>query len=82
MPARAFLYTLDQIAAMLAYTKGSLKTHVIFFEGSTGRMPPTRMRAKNIARMGDIPEWRVTEDEFRRWMKLKGFKLGKDRIFR
>jgi hypothetical protein len=47
----------------------------IYFEGrSTGSRRTDLMQARNIAPANEKPEWRVTEREFIRWMKTKGYR--------
>ena len=76
LPARTFLYTLDQIAFMLSLSEQTLKTHYIHYYGrSVGPRPHDRMEAKDIAPNGEKPEWRVAEAEFIRYLKYKGFRI-------
>lgn len=75
LPPRVFLYTLDQIAMMLNLEQTSLERGYIYFEGrSIGARPPTKMVARNIAPPDKNAEWRVTEREFIRWMRGRGFR--------
>lgn len=77
LPPRVFLYTLDQIAMMLGLEMQSLKNSHIFFEGRhVGTKPKMKMRARDISGEDDSkPDWRVTEFEFKRWLKLHGFRV-------
>jgi hypothetical protein len=75
MPARVFLFTLDQISVMLDISERQIKEKYLYFEGrSIGTKRRDLMIARNIAGQNDTPDWRVTEREFIRWMKVKGFK--------
>lgn len=75
LPPRAFLFTLDQVAMMIAVTERSLKQAYVYFEGrSTGRRSLDLMIAINIAPEKEKPEWRVSERELIRWLKKKGFR--------
>jgi len=77
LPARPFLYTLDQIATILNITEASLKSMgYLYFEGRTpGSCHPDEVRAVNVSRgITDKPEWRVEERELIRWMKRRGFR--------
>lgn len=66
LPPRLFLYTLDQIGDMLQVDPKKL----VHFDGrSVGVRPPDKILARNIAPAGTTPEWRVSEDEFIRWMR-------------
>lgn len=71
LPPRPFLYTLDQIATILAYPNEKALHKSIFFEGRTlgGRPRKDLMIARNIAPDDQQPEWRVEEEEFIRWMR-------------
>lgn len=77
LPARPFLYTLDQIATILSMTEDGLKqSDYCFF---TGRMPgrptPDELRVINLSRnLTGSPDWRVEERELVRWMKRRGFR--------
>lgn len=76
LPVRVILYSLDQIAVFLAVTEAHLKTKYMFYEGrSLGKAPRALLLARNIAPEGTRPDWRVTETEFVRWMRYKGFKF-------
>ena len=75
LPPRVFLYTVDQLAVMLDLAEADIHRRLLFHEGrDIGRRKTDEMLARNIACRGDKPEWRVSEKEFIRWMKLKGFK--------
>lgn len=75
LPPRTFLYTLDQLCVMLDMSEAALKkSHIYFWGRSTGSTPRDLMVARNIAPLGEKPEWRVAEREFTRWMRTKGFK--------
>ena len=60
---------------MLNVTEETIKKSYIHFEGrSTGTRRRDLMIARNIAKPENTPDWRVTEREFIRWMKVKGFR--------
>lgn len=70
------MYTLDQIATMLAISEETLIAQLIYFEGRSSGMPSSQLiRARNIAPRHKVPVWRVSEREFIRWLRNKGFKL-------
>jgi hypothetical protein len=74
LPPVPFLYTLDQIAGIIALPESKLKDkHIYFSNRTTMRMSPALMVARNIAAPLDQPDWRVSELELIRWLKLKGF---------
>lgn len=77
LPARPFLYTLDQIATILAIEERTLRRNgYLYFNGrQPGRPLPDELRVINIAQgITDEPNWRVEEKELVRWMKRKGFR--------
>lgn len=72
LPTRAFLYTLDQISALLDISQVTLETQHIYFDlRSMGAKTKHDMYAYNIAQPGQPPDWRVTESELIRWLKVK-----------
>ena len=75
LPRKPFLYTLDQISALLHIKIESLKVSYIWYEGrSTGTPTKHALKANNIAPINEKAEWRVEERELVRWMKVKGFR--------
>ena len=75
LPPRPFLYTVDQLSVMLDLSEAVIMRQYLYFEGrSIGRKLTTLMLAVNISAPDEKPEWRVTEREFIRWMKTKGFR--------
>lgn len=77
LPPRVFLYTLDQVAELLAMPLRTLRTKHVYFEGySLGGVKAFLMIARNIAPPGDEkPDWRIAENELVRWMKFKHFRF-------
>lgn len=75
LPARVFLWTIDQIAAMLAISESELRTAYLYFDGRSTGTPVGRMIARNIAPADSKPEWRISHQEFARWCGSKGYKL-------
>lgn len=76
LPPRPFLYTLDQIASLLYVDFRYLKKNYIYYDAWTvGPHYPDFILARNIARQGKPPDWRVPEHELARWLKRKGFRL-------
>ena len=81
LPTRAFLYTLDQLATLLAVPQATLEQKYLFFEGvDYGRRLKTVMVARNIAPKGSPPSWRVSEEELIRWAKAAGFAFYSRRL--
>ena len=75
MPARVFLFTIDQLSVMLDISERHIMAHYIYFEGrSIGSRHKRFMVARNIAQPDEKPDWRVAEREFIRWMRHKGFR--------
>ena len=75
IPVRVFLFTVDQLSVMLDIDENSLRQTHLYFEGrSIGSKKKSLMVARNIAGENEKPDWRVTEREFVRWMKMKGFR--------
>lgn len=73
-PIRPFLYTLDQIASILAIDERELIGVYLFFDGrSTFPKAKHHITARNIAPPQNQPDWRVVEAELIRWMKVLGF---------
>ncbi len=70
-----FLYTIDQIGLMLSISEARVKANVFFTGRTRGVRQTHEMEAVNIARPGENPEWRITEREFKRWLKRKGFSI-------
>lgn len=76
LPVRPFLYTLDQIATLLEIQQVALEQQHIHFEGrSVGARPKDKMVARNVAAVGERPDWRIVERELMRWMRRKGFRF-------
>jgi len=76
LPARVFLFTMDQIAVMLELDQKYIMKEYVYFEGrSIGTKYRNLMVAFNIQQDPEKdPDWRVTEREFIRWMRVKGFR--------
>lgn len=76
LPARPFLFTLDQISVLLDVSSQNLiaKGYVHLEGRSIGVAKRDQFIARNIAPGDQKPDWRVAEREFIRWMKRKGFR--------
>lgn len=75
LPARPFMYTMDQLVTMLQVSETHLHQSIVFHEGrDIGIRDLDHMIARNISRPEDKPEWRVIEAELKRWLRRKGFK--------
>lgn len=76
LPARPFLYTVDQLSVILSIGERKLHVSHIFHEGrDVGVRQPHQMIARDIAPPDEKPDWRVAEKELKRWMRYKGFKF-------
>lgn len=76
LPPLVFTFTLDQIAAMLSLTEAELKRHYLYYANrSVGIQTPNQMYAVNIAPENEPAQWRVSQKEFARFVKRKGFRL-------
>lgn len=75
LPGKPFLYTLDQIADLFGVALDRVKHEFIYFDNiSTGMKPRDRMLARNISTT-DRADWRVAEEELKRWLKHMGFRV-------
>lgn len=75
LPVRPFLYTIDQIAALINMSEETVKNSYLFYQGrSVGSLPKDRILVRNIAPDGEKPEWRASEKDFVRWLRFKGFR--------
>lgn len=76
LPPRPFLYTPDQLAGLLSLSETYVKTKLLFYAGrEPGLRPRTKMTANNIAPEGETPQWRVTENELIRYLRLRGIRF-------
>ena len=72
-----FLYTLDQVAAMLNVSLADFKvTYCYYHMRNTGPKRKHHMMARNIAPDDALPDWRISQEEFRRWLMANGFKVS------
>ena len=73
LPTRPFLYTLDQIATLLGLSMDRLKGVYCYFQGrSTGFKKVDYLEVIDIAPRGEKPDWRVSEGELVRWLRVHG----------
>lgn len=77
LPLITFLYTLEQIAAMINVSMHDVQYKYIYYHlRSTGRKSRHQMLACNIAADSDDPEWRVSHQDFLRWLKSNGWSIS------
>lgn len=75
LPSRPFLYTIDQVAMLLAVSESYVKLEYAHWQGrSIGIPSQDRIVFRNIAPNGAAPEWRCSEREVIRFLKYKGYK--------
>lgn len=82
LPAREFMFTLDQIAIMLDVSQKFLESDVIFFHGRSVGSRRMKLTAINIALPDKSPVWRVSETAFKIWLRHKGIQFTEQRNVR
>lgn len=76
LPPRIFFFTIDQIGTMLSLEERYIKDNLLHFEGrSPGIAPRGIMRAYNFAPEGETPQWRVSEQSLKRYLRFRGIKF-------
>lgn len=87
LPIRTVLYTIDQVATMLALEPRTVKASYLYLDGiNVGSIPKRVMLARNIDPDFEPPshsnpdgkgkpEWRIAEHELIRWLKEMGFRI-------
>lgn len=76
LPVTTFLYTQDQIAALINVSMSDLRLKYLYYVGRTpGHKLRHQMQAHNIAPENDRPDWRVAEQDFVRWLRAMGFNV-------
>lgn len=77
MPVITFLYTMDQIAAMINVSMHDLQYKYLYYHlRSSGRKARHQMLACNIAPDDAPPEWRVSHQDLVRWLKANGWNIS------
>lgn len=80
LPVITFLYTLDQVASMLQKDMMEFADRYVYFHmRMTGPFMRHQIRASNIAPEGQVPDWRIAQEEFVRWLRLHGFRVTQPR---
>lgn len=81
LPVRVFLYTLDQLAAILNVEEEALRARYLYFQGLSTGTQGVRMVARNIeADPTHPPRWRVAETELLTYLRRKGFLIDQGRF--
>ena len=76
LPPRIFFFTIDQIATLIELDEKYIKDHLLHYEGrSPGICPRGIMHALNMAPEGEKPEWRVSEQSFMRYLRVRGIRF-------
>lgn len=77
LPPITFFYTLDQVAVMLGKTVDDLTLSNLYFTGRTpGKQRIRHIKSVNISADPDkTPDWRITQGELVRWLKVIGVKV-------
>jgi hypothetical protein len=79
LPPVVFFFTLDQIAMMLNVDERTVRTSYLYYAArTTGPRYPRLMYTINIAAnpVRDAPEWRVSHQEFVRWLRNRGYRIS------
>lgn len=75
LPSLVFMFTIDQIASMMNVQENTIQSVYLYYQGrSTGVKKRHMMTAVNIAPADQKPEWRISLEEYRLWLKRMGFK--------
>ena len=74
IPTPPFLYTLDQVAMIVGWSKQKLHARTFYLLRSTGVKHYEDLEAFNMAARGEKPDWRVSEHELIRWLRRHGYK--------
>lgn len=75
LPNLVFMFTIDQIASMMNVSENTVMGTYLYYMGrSTGMQKKHHMMAVNIAPEDQPAMWRVSLEEFRKWLKKMGFR--------
>jgi hypothetical protein len=73
-PLRVWFFTVEEIAEMLAVDLDKVKREYVYYLGLTpGVAKKDLLKAANLSPLDATPEWRISEEEFARWLRVKGF---------
>lgn len=76
LPARPFLYSIEQISGLTAVPVKQLQKVFIHYDGKTlGAHKKSQLMARNISPPGFKPVWRVAESELIRWLRAHRFRV-------
>lgn len=75
LPNLIFMFTIDQIASMMNISEDTVSGKYLYYQGrSTGVPKKHHMRAVDIAPVDEKAVWRVSLEEFRKWLTRMGFR--------
>lgn len=75
LPDLVFMFSIDQIASMLSVSEETVRMVYLYYQGrSTGMKKRNHMTAINIAMEDQPTQWRVSLEEYRRWLSRMGFR--------
>ena len=74
LPRRPFLFTLDQVAELLAISPRALQ-NFLYYHGRDVGPPRGKLPARNIAPPDQRAEWRIAERDLLIWLRSKGFRV-------
>lgn len=73
LPEIPFLYTLDQVAIIVGWSKQRLHARTFYVGRTLDRKLADQIEAFNIALPTQKPDWRVSERELIRWLIRHGY---------
>lgn len=72
LPPREFMYTVDQVCLMLDVNRKYFDERIAFYRGRTTGRARSRLNVVNIAAPEAKPLWRISETDYKLWMRTKG----------
>lgn len=81
-PTREFFYTVDQVGSMLDMSRKYLEERVLFFYGRSAGSMRGRLKVINLASPEEKPVWRVSETDFKLWLRYKKINFTEARNIR
>lgn len=74
LPRPPFLYTLDQVAMLVSWSVPKVHSRTFYIGRTLGPKSRDMLQAFNLAALTQKPDWRVSEQEFVRWLRVHGYK--------
>lgn len=75
LPPREFMYTIEQVAQLLDVSVGFVEKSVCHFYGRSVGSSRGKAITINVALPDQKPVWRISETEFKIWMRYKKIKF-------